>query len=140
MSRASFVLDNSVIIAWALGEGCSKADAVMDALAGGEARVPSVWPLEFGNAMVVAGRRGRLTDQDASRLCGIVMALPIRVIPDTKRRVISHVLTLARESGLSVYDASYLDLCLREELPLATLDGDLRRAARERQVPLLIDD
>ncbi len=32
--------------------------------------------------------------------------------------------------GLSVYDASYLELALREAIPLATLDAELAAAAR----------
>lgn len=39
------------------------------------------------------------------------------------------VLKLARTHGLSVYDASYLELALRAEIPLATLDTQLATAA-----------
>ena len=45
------------------------------------------------------------------------------------------VLRLARAHRLSVYDAAYLELAPREALPLATLDGDLRRAASGEGVP-----
>jgi predicted nucleic acid-binding protein len=38
---------------------------------------------------------------------------------------------------LTVYDAAYLELALRLSLPLATLDGDLRKAARSARIPLL---
>jgi len=45
------------------------------------------------------------------------------------------------ESGvaprLTVYDATYLELALRLSLPLATLDGDLRKAAELEGVLLL---
>ena len=41
----------------------------------------------------------------------------------------SGVLRLARSHRLSVYDASYLELALREKLQLATLDGHLQSAA-----------
>lgn len=40
------------------------------------------------------------------------------------------VLTLALETGLTVYDASYLWLAVALELPLVTLDRQLARAAK----------
>jgi prevent-host-death family protein len=49
----------------------------------------------------------------------------------------SAVLALARTHRLSVHDASYLELAQRERLPLATLDLDLRKAARAAGTALL---
>jgi len=51
---------------------------------------------------------------------------------------VSRLWVLAQDHRLSVYDAAYLDLALRDHLPLATLDGDLRRAATALGVELLI--
>ena len=44
---------------------------------------------------------------------------------------------LARRHRLTVYDASYLELAQRESVPLATLDGALRGAARAARISLL---
>lgn len=44
---------------------------------------------------------------------------------------------LAGERGLSVYDASYLEIALRLGIPLATGDGRLRTAAAEMGMELL---
>jgi predicted nucleic acid-binding protein len=44
---------------------------------------------------------------------------------------------LARTYHLSAYDAAYLELAIREGLPLATLDDDLRRAASDAGVALV---
>ena len=49
------------------------------------------------------------------------------------------LVSLARSQRLSVYDALYLSLAIREGLPLATLDGGLKRAARSAGVKLIID-
>ncbi|MGO9269985.1 MAG: type II toxin-antitoxin system VapC family toxin [Terriglobia bacterium] len=38
---------------------------------------------------------------------------------------------------LTVYDAAYLELAQRTGLPLATLDGDLQKAARAEGVALV---
>jgi predicted nucleic acid-binding protein len=140
LSARAFVLDNSVVMAWALGEEDPGADRVMDLLADAEAQVPGVWPLELANALVVAERRGRLTGAEAVRAREIVLALPIRVVQETPERVVTAILALARDQGLSVYDACYLDLAMREGLPLATLDVRLRDAARRCSVPLVLDE
>ena len=140
MKTPAFVLDNSVVIAWALGEGHTGADAVMNLLVDGEARVPSVWPLEFANVLLVGERRKRLTEADAARVREMVLSLPIAVVPDDPARVLSTVFALARQQGLSVYDATYLDLAMRDGVPFATLDGNLRDAARRCSVPLLVEE
>jgi predicted nucleic acid-binding protein len=43
---------------------------------------------------------------------------------------LTNVLPLAREYGLSAYDAAYLEISLRHGAPLATLDQKLMKAAR----------
>jgi len=139
LSPQAFVVDNSVVMAWALGEEDPGAERVLDLLAGTEARVPGVWPLELANTLVVAERRKRLTEAEAVRARELVLALPIQVVPETLDRVVTSILALARDQGLSAYDASYLDLAMREGLPLATLDDRLRDAARRCSVPLLVD-
>jgi predicted nucleic acid-binding protein len=91
--------------------------------------VPSVWPLEIGNAMVVAERRGRLKEADTVRFLTLLRQLPIAVECESVERVFSDVVRLAREQRISVYDASYLDLAMRLGVPLATQDEELRQAA-----------
>jgi hypothetical protein len=47
------------------------------------------------------------------------------------------VISLARRHRLTVYDAAYLELTLREALPLATLHKALASAARAEGVSLI---
>ena len=139
MSRDAFVLDNSVVMAWGLREErTDEAHRVMRMLGQAKALVPAVWPLEFADAMLVAERRKRLSEADAAWLRESILSLPISVEADTTAHVLSAVLALAREQSLSVYDASYLDLAMREGLPLATLDDRMGAAARACSVALLI--
>jgi predicted nucleic acid-binding protein len=49
----------------------------------------------------------------------------------------ARLLALARRHGLTVYDAAYLELALREGLDLATLDTELADAARAEGMPLV---
>jgi predicted nucleic acid-binding protein len=44
---------------------------------------------------------------------------------------------LARRPGLTVYDASYLELAERSAAPLATLDVTLVRAAQRENISLI---
>jgi len=139
LSRDAFVLDNSVVMAWGLREErTDEAHRVMRMLGQAKALVPAVWPLEFADAMLVAERRKRLSEADAAWLRESILSLPISVEADTTAHVLSAVLALAREQSLSVYDASYLDLAMREGLPLATLDDRMGAAARACSVALLI--
>lgn len=132
-----FVLDNSVVVAWVMDEHSAYADAVGGTLTAGRAVVPSVWPLEFSNVMLVAERRGRLTEAEVTLIRDHVLGLPIEVVGDHAPRVMTEVLAVARQHDLSVYDASYLDLAMREGLALASLDKRLVEAARQCGVPLL---
>jgi predicted nucleic acid-binding protein len=124
-------------MAWALDESESYADAVMGLLPEAEILAPGVWPLEAANAILVAVRRKRLSDADGGRLKQLLRALPITVVTESPVRVLSDIFPLARELGLSSYDASYLHLAQREGVPLATLDAALRSAARRASVSIL---
>ena len=46
------------------------------------------------------------------------------------------LLRLARTHGLSAYDALYLELAVRQQRPLATLDHKLRAAAQAEGITL----
>ena len=50
---------------------------------------------------------------------------------------ISVLIETARRTGLTVYDAAYLELAARRRLPLATLDDKMREAARRVGLELI---
>jgi len=133
-----FVIDNSVVMAWCFQDEASRyADVVLDRLRACEALVPAIWPLEAGNVLLVAERNKRLSVADSARFVALLNELPLTVEQETPQRAMGEILMLAREHRLSTYDASYLDLAMRNGVPLATLDTGLRRAARKCRVPLL---
>ncbi len=133
----TFVLDASVALAWVFeGEGADvegapapSPDSVLTRLLREDALVPVTWPLEVANAPLVGERRGRLTRGDAQRFIQLLAALPIEVDAETPRRSFRDILPLAREQGLSTYDAAHLELALRLGAPLATQDAALAHAA-----------
>lgn len=126
-----FVLDCSLTMAWCFQDEADEyADAILDALAKAEALVPSLWPFEVANVLLVAERRHRLTEAQSMRFVDLLAALPIRVDKDTGDHAWGTISSLAREHGLSSYDASYLDLSMRSGLALATADARLAKTAR----------
>ena len=134
-----FVLDTSIVMSWCFEDEASLyADKVLEALDGDQAVVPTVWPLEVVNVLLVAERKRRLSKADTIRFLALLRSLPIRVEMETSDRIMGEILTLARETGLSSYDASYVDLAMRRNLPIATLDKGLRKTLGRCQVPLLV--
>jgi predicted nucleic acid-binding protein len=132
---ARFVVHNSVVMSWCFDdEGNSYAEAVLESLEAGEAFVPAIWPLEVGNALLVAERKKRLSQASVVRFLELLGGLPIAVEQETPERMLKEIVSLAREHQLSTYDASYLDLAMRLGLPLSTLDTSLVNAAQKCQV------
>ena len=135
---SAFVLDASVTMAWVFREELTPfTERLLTDLAEGEALVPSIWPLEVANVLLRSERRGRINRVDVARFAELLLGMPIRVHAATETFAFEEALPLARDTGLSVYDASYLELAGRLGLPLATLDVALGRAAREVGVKIL---
>ena len=133
---ARFTVGNSVVMSWCFeDEGNSYAEAVLESLESAEALVPAIWPLEVGNVLLVAERKKRLSHAAVVRFLALLGGLPITVEQETPERMLKEIVSLAREHGLSTYDASYLDLAMRFDLPLATQDASLAKAAEKCKVP-----
>lgn len=132
-----FVVDNSVVMSWCFQDEMSEyADWVLDRLTDSQALVPGIWPLELTNVLLMAQRKKRLGRAGSSRFLELLRSLPILVEQELPARIFSEVFALADDTGLSTYDASYLDLAMREGLPLASLDKGLRKAAKSCRVPI----
>jgi predicted nucleic acid-binding protein len=135
----SLVLDASVSLAWCFeDESASLSERLLDALeTGTEMLTPSIWPLEVANALLMAERRKRITNAQATAFLQRISKLPILVLPTPPERAFDHILPVARQHQITEYDAAYVELALREALPLATLDAKLRRAARSAGIALV---
>jgi predicted nucleic acid-binding protein len=99
--------------------------------------VPSLWPLEVANVLETGVRRGRHDIAFRDSTLADLSLLPISTDPETGNRAWNATLELAHRHRLTLYDAAYLELARRRQLPLATLDSDLRAAAMAEGVPLL---
>jgi predicted nucleic acid-binding protein len=109
-------------------------ERVLASCAQSKALVPSVWSLEVANVLAIAERRKRLTPTESARFLELLGELAIEHADVPFTRATGSVLTLARELGLSSYDAAYLDLAVRSSLPLATRDRKLMAACRRSGV------
>ena len=125
------------MLAWCFpDEHAGYPQSVLDALATTATAVPSLWFLEVANASSSASAVAAVTAADIATWLGFLAALPIHADPETTGRAWSDTLSLARTYNLSVYDASYLELAIRRNLPLAVLDGKLKDAATAAGVTL----
>jgi len=134
----SLVLDSSVSLAWAYGDETMQPVArVFDLLSQSGAWVPGLWRLEVANVLEMGVRRKRHDSDFRDATLADLAQLPIQVDLETDQQAWSATLRLAERHQLTLYDAAYLELALRRNLPLATLDEDLRRAAKREKVQLL---
>lgn len=91
--------------------------------------VPALWHAEVAVALLAAHRRRLISATELRHLAGLFDRLPIQTDAAAPERVRHEVLLLAQETDITVADATYLDLALRRQLPLATRDARLQRAA-----------
>lgn len=137
-----FVLDNSVSMRWLLPTqrqiDQNYAEAVLQNLIKTETVVPQLWRLEVVNVILTAEKHKQLELGKAERFILRLQNLPIQIDSLTTQQAFSKTFPLARNHKLSSYDAAYLELAMRRQLPLATLDKELRKAAERAKVKLYL--
>jgi len=126
----ALVMDTSVPLAAILpGPRAEEAGGILGLVAGRGALVPAHWHLELAGSLLAAERRGVLGAAERAAALAHVAALPVLADGETPARAWGASLGLARDYGLAVADAAYLELALRRGLPLASFDPALVRAA-----------
>jgi predicted nucleic acid-binding protein len=134
----ALALDCSLTIAWYLeDERTDFTESVLEELARVEVWVPALWMLEFPNALIVAVKRGRISDSWRRDVLKRVALLPLNI--DTEQVPMERISDLAQQFNITTYDAAYLELALRRKLTLATLDTALIMAARSARHPVLVE-
>ncbi len=144
-----FVVDNSVTMRWRFDgrkDHVAYAAAVQDMMVGAEeaeALVPPIWHMESAH-VILYEKTGKtlalrkISEADTVAFAEELRGMDIQTFAEVPTVYDRRLLLLARDYGLSVYDAAYLDLAMREGIPLATNDERLARAARAAGVPLLL--
>lgn len=135
---SALVADASAVLAWCFeDEAGPDADALIARIAAEGALVPSHWSLELANGLAMGERRGRLTPAESAGFVALLEQLPIETDAASPARALHQTLALAREHGLTSYDAAYLELAMRRGLPLATHDRRLAQAGERAGVAVL---
>jgi predicted nucleic acid-binding protein len=85
--------------------------------------------LEVVNVLSIAETKNRISQADAAAVLKLLAGLDIQLADEVGLEAFDRLPPLCRKHGLSSYDATYLDLAIRQNLPLASLDDKLREAA-----------
>jgi predicted nucleic acid-binding protein len=135
----ALVIDGSTALGFLLKD--ERDAGALDALAAIERGVPTFIPahccVETANGLLMAERRKRVTQSDVTEALGLLGALPMATDTDTADKSRGDTFALARQYGLTVYDAAYLELSMRLGAVLATSDAELSKAAKAAGVALL---
>jgi predicted nucleic acid-binding protein len=126
----TLVVHASVALDWCFeSERSTYANKILTRVVVEGAVVPFLWPAEVANGLVMAERKRKASEEDIDEALGLFESLAIQVDhPDSRR--IRDLARLASKHRLTAYDAAYLDVALRFRLPLATLDAEMRVAAK----------
>jgi predicted nucleic acid-binding protein len=131
--NTAFIVDASIGFSWVhQGQATGDTDKLLEAVgAGAEVVVPTLWYLEMANVLLMAQRRHRLTAAQRKAALEKLTALQFMTDEEGARQAFGRTSELAEKHGLTIYDATYLELALRLSLPLATRDESLRSAAKQ---------
>ncbi len=135
---SDLVLDASLALQWFLEDEANRkySLAVLESLSEKRALVPLLWFYEVGNGLLMACRRKRITLDQIDGFLWRLKALPIDAAPQTASEILA-LPAIANAHGLTNYDAAYLALARQFNLPLATTDASLRRAAVSAEVRIV---
>ena len=134
----SIILDTSATLAWVYSDETTPPILeVFNIVTERGAWVPGLWRLEVANILEMGVRRGRHNAAFRDSTLADLNALSISIDLETDRHAWQSTLFLAERHRLTLYDAAYLELAIRRDLPLASLDAELRRAAQAERVLVL---
>lgn len=132
------VVDSSFAMAWCFeDEATPRTESLLNQVDQLEVIVPPLWRWEITNVLLMAGKRGRITAEQVSEYLLRLSRLSIQTDDDWAAVSLQGLADLARRHKLTAYDAAYLELAIRHEADLATLDQPLEIAARASGVAVV---
>lgn len=133
----TFVLGYDVASSWGVPVARPfYTSAVLTRLLKTAAVVPEYWFFQVAEVIRTAAVSGRVTATEAPDFLAGIWDLPIHLDAETRARVATHTLPLALAHAIPIECAAYLELCSRLNLPLATTDATLIRAAGAAGIPI----
>ena len=99
--------------------------------------VPSLWYYELSNVLLSSKKRNRINDNQINEIVNLIYDLPVEIENINFYYIQNNIFNIANDNNLSVYDASYLELAIRFNCSLATLDKKLIDVAKKLNVGLI---
>ncbi|WP_245817993.1 type II toxin-antitoxin system VapC family toxin [Granulicella rosea] len=133
------MLDSSVALSWCFKD--EQTPETVGVLSMAKTRaifVPPIWHVEMSNILGMALRKGRLNKAEVLGAIGLFAALELHTDSTVRPTGPGTLVPLMQLHRLTAYDAAYLELALRLNLPLATLDKQLAAAASNAGVALIL--
>jgi len=135
---ASLIIDCSITMSWCFAdEATAESQQLARSLQQTTALVPAHWFLEVANVLWTTQRKKRISCADAAVFVARLRSIDIEVDHEAAARAFDHILPLCDRHALTSYDAAYLELALRRQLPLASLDKELCSAAASLGIQVL---
>ncbi len=136
---SEYVFDASVCMAWCFEDETTEwVSNLFQRLSNSDLiRVPAHWPVEISNTFLQAQPRRRVTPEQVDRFWEQIARVRFTVESPLNAAQAKEILRLSERHSLTTYDGAYLDLAMRNRIPLATLDSALRNAANKELVTLL---
>ncbi len=130
--KGEWVVDSSVGFAWVHPhQATPETDSLLERLGAGTAIiVPPLWFTEIANGLLVLQRRKKLTAQERKTALETLFNLRLTVDEEMAKAAFRKTSELAENHGLSVYDATYLEIALRRKTSLASRDRALQQVAK----------
>jgi len=125
------VVDASVAFAWILATQVTRAGEALRALANADFVAPYIFGFELRNGVLRAERQKRLSREAADLAVADLLGAVVRLDDPPGPEIMEAAFDIARTSGLSFYDACYLELAQRMGAELASRDGALVAAAEK---------
>lgn len=127
------VIDCSYIISEFMPD---EADSSID-LSPHQIYVPAIFMVECMSAIIMAFRRNRMTKDESEVAVEKLLQLPFNIDKLLDPSCLREVARLSTHYSLTPYDASYLELAIRMDAKLLTLDKALARAAKSSGIEVV---
>ena len=134
-----FIIDCSSTISLFLPDEINNdyTNKLYDSFKNNDCTVPSLWCYELSNVLLSSKRRNRINDNQINEIVNLIYDLPIEIENINFYYIQNNIFNIANDNNLSVYDASYLELAIRFNCSLATLDKKLIDVAKKLNVGLI---
>jgi len=125
------VIDTSCVLAVLLNE--EKRQSIIEATYGADLFAPDILHAELGNALSSLFKKNRIGLHHAIEVLQKFQVLPISLKPIN----VPNAIDLSHRYMIYAYDAYFLELCMRQNYALLTLDAGMKQLALDLHLPCI---